>query len=740
MSRIRLLVLAGVVGFVLAAGGAALASWVVTVSSGANAAVASAQTLPTGATPTTTVSPASSQTASISFAQGSTSGGNLVTAYNVNRYAVGSGTSTPISGSCSIVSSTVTCTDAPGAGSWQYTDVPTIASSTWVGTESAESTAVVVQALTSTTVAVAGSGVVNTAITPSATLSGATTSPAPSGSIAFSVFGPQASAPSSCTGAGWSAVGTSVTVTANGSYNASASFSATSAGTYWWEASYSGDTHNAGSSSTCAANSTVVHLAVSPSNLPAATVYAAYSQTVSATGGTSPYTFAVTSGSLPTGLTLSSGGVLSGTISAAAQSGTFNFTVTATDHVGLTGSTAYALTVNVPPITLAALSPANPTGETTWAAVAAASGGQATYSYALSSGALPTGLSLNTATGGFTGTETGPGTFTFAITATDANSYTGSQSYTVTVISPTITVSPASPLPVGIQGITYSGTLSGVGGNGPYTFAVTTGSLPSAVALSSGGVFSGSPGATGTTAFTVTATDAHGFTGFTAYSLKVVPALSASRIGASGTVSCGISLGSCSIHTTSSVTTAASPTTELIVAYFTSSSLLSSVTASASGPFTSVTSVGINPFTSSGGGTSTLFMWTAKGNNSSSTATVTFSGLGLTLSATAAVDVIQLSGNDTTTPVAQSISTGAGNSATASATFGSAPTGGDGSIIFVGTLAASTFTTPAGATAIDVPGTTGLFGLYLFDPATTSQNFTVTSGHWGTIGVEINHG
>jgi hypothetical protein len=57
-----------------------------------------------------------------------------------------------------------------------------------------------------------------------------------------------------------------------------------------------------------------------------------------------------------------------------------------------------------------------------------------------------------------------------------------------------------------------------------------------------------------------------------------------------------------------------------------------------------------------------------------------------------------------------------------------------------GAMSVSTFTTPTGATPIDVPGTTGLFGLYLVDPAAQTENVMLTSGHWGTIGVEINHG
>jgi hypothetical protein len=83
-------------------------------------------------------------------------------------------------------------------------------------------------------------------------------------------------------------------------------------------------------------------ITVTPAALPAGQVGTPYSQTLGATGGVSPYTFAVTSGSLPSGLTLGSGGSLSGTPSAA---GSFEFTVTATDDDGCTGSLPYTLVI-----------------------------------------------------------------------------------------------------------------------------------------------------------------------------------------------------------------------------------------------------------------------------------------------------------------------------------------------------------------------------------------------------------
>jgi len=95
---------------------------------------------------------------------------------------------------------------------------------------------------------------------------------------------------------------------------------------------------------------------VSTSSLPAATTGTVYSQTMSATGGTGSYTWTRTSGTLPTGLTLNSSGVLSGTPTA---SGTFTFTVTATDGAGRTGAKSMSVTVAAAPGAFAKSGPKN---------------------------------------------------------------------------------------------------------------------------------------------------------------------------------------------------------------------------------------------------------------------------------------------------------------------------------------------------------------------------------------------
>lgn len=88
-----------------------------------------------------------------------------------------------------------------------------------------------------------------------------------------------------------------------------------------------------GATATLTVTGAVTPMAVTTSSLPAGTVNNAYSSTtLTATGGVSPYTWAVTTGALPAGLSLSSAGVISGTPTTTTGS-PFAFTVTATDSV-----------------------------------------------------------------------------------------------------------------------------------------------------------------------------------------------------------------------------------------------------------------------------------------------------------------------------------------------------------------------------------------------------------------------
>ena len=81
-------------------------------------------------------------------------------------------------------------------------------------------------------------------------------------------------------------------------------------------------------------------------NLAGGVVGAAYSETISAQGGTTPYTFAVFSGALPAGTTLApSTGIISGTPTTA---GTFTFSIKVTDSLGFIGFQGFQIIVATP--------------------------------------------------------------------------------------------------------------------------------------------------------------------------------------------------------------------------------------------------------------------------------------------------------------------------------------------------------------------------------------------------------
>lgn len=165
---------------------------------------------------------------------------------------------------------------------------------------------------------------------------------------------------------------------------------------------------------------------LAPTTLPNPAAGQAYSQTLVASGGSGSYTYAITGGALPAGLALGAGGVLSGTPTA---SGPYLFTVTATDTSGVpgpySGSRSYSGSVAAPSLTLpAGPLPAATLSQPYAASAGSASGGTAPYSYVISAGSLPPGMSM-AASGGISGTPSALGTYNFTVTVTDSTTGTG---------------------------------------------------------------------------------------------------------------------------------------------------------------------------------------------------------------------------------------------------------------------------------------------------------------------------
>lgn len=150
---------------------------------------------------------------------------------------------------------------------------------------------------------------------------------------------------------------------------------------------------------------------ITTSPLPDGSLGVAYAQQIAAAGNPSPV-FSLFSGSLPGGLNLDSAGWLNGTPT---NTGSFNFTVRATNEYGVTNRT-FDLVVKVLPVfvTTSPL-PNGQLGEPYSIQIVASN----TTAFSLFSGSLPGGLNLNSA-GLLSGTPTNLGAFNFTVRATNA--------------------------------------------------------------------------------------------------------------------------------------------------------------------------------------------------------------------------------------------------------------------------------------------------------------------------------
>ncbi len=248
-------------------------------------------------------------------------------------------------------------------------------------------------------------------------------------------------------------------------------------------------------------------LTITSSSLAAATAGAAYSGSLQAAGGTGPYTWSISSGSLPAGLTLSTGGVVSGT---PARAGSSNFTAMVADAGSPAQSRSATVTLAVAPssLTITSSSLAGGTAGSAYSGSLQAGGGTAPYTWTIISGSLPAGLTL-TANGVVAGTPTVAGTGNFTASVSDSGSPAQSRSASVTLaVAPSSLTITSSSLTGGTVSTAYSGSLQAIGGTAPYTWTISSGSLPAGLSLTANGVIAGTPTVAGLAIFTVTAADA----------------------------------------------------------------------------------------------------------------------------------------------------------------------------------------------------------------------------------------
>src|SRR5471030_1893101 len=250
-------------------------------------------------------------------------------------------------------------------------------------------------------------------------------------------------------------------------------------------------------------------LAITTASLAAGTVGVAYSQALGASGGSPPYVWTVASGLLPAGLNLAPGGTISGTPGTAGSS---SFTVRVTDSAVASVTAALSLTINpaATPLGITTTSLAAGTVGAAYLQALGASGGSPPYSWSVASGLLPAGLSL--APGGtISGTPGTAGSSSFTVRVTDSavNSVTAVLSLTINPGAPPLAITTAS-LAAGTVGVAYSQALGASGGSPPYSWSLSSGTLPAGLSLSATGTIGGTSFISGLFGFSVQVTDSAG--------------------------------------------------------------------------------------------------------------------------------------------------------------------------------------------------------------------------------------
>jgi hypothetical protein len=751
------------------------------------------------------------------------SGAVAATSYTIERYSsagtdLGAASCNPVPASRGVPNAfgSFSCSDAPGVGTYEY-KITAHYNASWTAITGYTGTVTVTKSATALAATAPATGSTGTAIAAgsiSGVLSGATSGAA--GTVTFTVFGPQATAPSTCT-TGGTTVGTA-TVSGNGTYHPSAGYTPSTAGTYWWYASYNGDTNNAASNSTCGAgmSSTVIKnatalTATSPvtgttgTAIAASTIGSALSGATSAAAGTVTFTVFGPQTTAPS--TCTSGGTTIGTATVSGNGtyhpsagytpsspGTYWFYAsyngdTNNGAANSTCGTGMASTAVKNTTAVTASSPTTGTSGTPistssiGSVLSGASAGAAGTITFTAFGPQTTAPSTCTSGGTTIGTATVSGNGTYhpsaAFTPSTAGTYwfyasyngdtsngaanstcgLGMSSTAVKNAPGTTATAPATDTTsTAIATTSISSLLSGATSTatGTITFKVFGPQTTAPTTCTTGGTTVGTATVTGNGTYHPSAGYTPSSPGtywwYASYNGDTNNAASNSTCGAgmsattvwSGTSAASASATTGTSATTSTFTVAANTTYVLVV--FRHSSASDSITSISSTGLTPALSTSSFSLITSQTFSSSYYQWAysvTTGASASGTGTLTVNFRNTLSSGITLVDLAQIAGNSLTTPVvAATVGKANGTGTTATANLSAAPAAQDAELVFLGAGANLGFTAPGAAGLTNVfysHATAGSAATYGGIPAQQNSSFTIPTATWGTIALELGH-